>query len=367
VDSKRFDNWARNRALRISRRDALRLAGAGGASAALAAPSRNTLAQSPCALTLQGETAGGPSAPATYDGTLQFDIGSDGALTQFSFTPDGGESIQADGSLVGRALDIRITLGSGQILTLAGTTNQKGPACPTAAAGILTGPQPGDLGAWQAMSGSAPPVLSSGQSSPGQTGSSSGSSCPPGQVTCGGSCVSACPTGQTLDQSSCACVPNQSACKPDQNPCDFDFECCGGACRDGSCTTCPGLLCGDMGCVDQMSDPNNCGVCGTVCVGDTPFCLGGACQCIPDGEPVGISSSTCCSSFGYGPTGICGCAKFGEWCAATGQCCDQGSGAVCVDAGSGFEVCCKFPGSSCSSDVECCTPTCIDGVCADNA
>ncbi len=363
MDNKRFDTWTRDRALRFSRRDGLRLAATGGA-VKFASGSFESLAQTSCSFALHGEILAGPSASTTYDGSLIFGIGADGALSQATFTPDGGAPARASGSLSGRAFDLSIALSSEETLVLSGVADVSGPGCPAVLAGILCGPQPGDIGTWQATAGPAAATSNAVQAS---SSSQPSGGCPQGQMSCGGNCVSPCPSGQTLDQTSCTCTPNQAACGAEQSPCDFDFECCGGACRDGACTTCPGLLCGDMGCVDQMSDPNNCGTCGTVCGGDTPFCLGGACQCIPDGEPVGVSSSTCCSSFGYGPTGICGCAKFGEWCAGTGQCCDQGAaGAVCVDAGSGFEVCCKFSGTTCSSDAECCGTSCINGVCADN-
>lgn len=57
MDSKRFDNWTHNRALRLSRRDALRAIGAGGAAATLPTFVPNTLARSPCNRTLHAETA----------------------------------------------------------------------------------------------------------------------------------------------------------------------------------------------------------------------------------------------------------------------------------------------------------------------
>ena len=90
MDSNRFDNWTRNRALRLSRRDALRLAGAGGATAALGSRRLDSLAQTSCKLTVHGKTTGGPSASTTYDGTLTYMAGADGTLSQGSFTPTGG-------------------------------------------------------------------------------------------------------------------------------------------------------------------------------------------------------------------------------------------------------------------------------------
>jgi hypothetical protein len=362
MDSKGFDTWTRNRALRLSRRDAVRLVGASGASAALPLATAPAQAQSTCTLSVHAETAAGPSAPVSYDGVLQFTLGADGYFTQATFTPSTAAPLPATGRATGRAIDFQIDLGSGQMLTFSGAGDQPLTACQGAAGGLFTGPQPGDLGVWQTggsgQTSSAPSLGSS------QSGAASTAACAQGQTLCGGVCVATCPAGQTLDSQSCACVPIQPACKPDQSPCEFDFECCGTFCSNGSCGTCPGLVCGEMGCVDPTTDPNNCGVCGNVCVDDTGFCLGGVCSCIPDGEPVGSSSSSCCSQGMVKPDGTCGCSQIGEWCSSVGQCCDNPSGAICVAGSSGFDVCCMATGGTCASDSECCfSASCSNGVC----
>src|SRR4051794_41934042 len=104
MDSNRFDRWTKSFARRISRRDALRLAGAGGASAALATRAMPALAQTTCSLQIHGETMAGPSASNTFDGVLTFTFGDDGVFTQASYTPKGKKVRAATGRATGRAI-----------------------------------------------------------------------------------------------------------------------------------------------------------------------------------------------------------------------------------------------------------------------
>ncbi|MCC6945197.1 MAG: hypothetical protein IT335_11510, partial [Thermomicrobiales bacterium] len=318
-------------------------------------------AQSTCSLAIHAETAAGPSAPVAYDGVLQFSVASDGSLAQITFTPGGGAAVEATGHAGGRAIEVTIPLTPDRILTFSGLGDQPVAVCQGDVAGIFSGPQPGDIGGWQASA-----------SATGSTGAAvATASCPAGQVLCGSVCVGSCPSGQTLDFQSCTCTAAQSDCKANQSQCDFNFECCGGFCGNGACADCPGKICGDMGCVDPFTDSNNCGSCGKVCSGDTPWCTMGVCSCIPDDEPKGNSSSTCCSKTFVSVTGLCGCASMREWCDSSGECCDSGSGVVCAPADGSFKVCCFQTGGPCSSDADCCfsSPTavprsaCINGVC----
>lgn len=390
MDSKRFDDWTRNRALRLTRRDALRVLGAGGVVTVLPASAANVLAQGTCRLTVHAETAAGPSAPKTCDGILQFTLGPDGAFTQASFASTGGTAQPATGQITGRAIDLQITLSADRTLTLSGVADRPISTCQARAAGILSGPQPGDLGVWHASSDGAAPVTTSSQISTNANPPPSGPSCPApsfpcgpsccpsdaicadtnqgicicpdGTIQCGFRCVPGCPNGQTLDLDRCTCF---STCTPDQAACSSDGECCGGLCDNGFCGSCAGLVCGDAGCIDPMNDPNNCGACGNVCVDDTGFCLGGVCQCIPDNEPMGSSSSSCCAH-DVKPDGRCGCSHLREACSSVGQCCDNASGAVCLPGPNGFDACCMFPGGACTADDGCCFgKPCIGGVCTD--
>jgi hypothetical protein len=388
LDSNRFDNWTRNRALRLSRREALRITGASGVAAAFSAMAPETLAQTTCSLTVHGETAGGPSTSTTFDGTLQFSIGPDGAFSQASFTLNGGAAGPASGSLAGRAFDLVISLGSGQSLTLSGAADKKGPDCPTAAAGILSGPQPGDLGAWQATGSGAAhaPVTTSGQTtignqSPGSNCQSPsfacGPNCCPGGATCtdanqgicacpngteqcGTNCVSSCSDGQPLDLDSCTCPDPQAACIQNQQTCQNHGQCCSGYCGGGTCFDCAGKVCGDFGCIDPSKDSQNCGNCGNVCIAPNGVCVGGVCGCVPDGSPCSFDSD-CCSQGCNVSSGTCGCVGIGGSCSFTEDCCQPGGDlfATCFFQ---TNTCTSIP-KPCESNTECLSGNCADGSC----
>ena len=194
MDSKRFDNWTRNRAVRLSRRNALKLVGAGSVAATLPALAPGILAQGSCSLTLHAETDGGPSTPTVYDGTLQFTLGGDGTFTQANFTPTSGSPLQASGSADGRAIDFLVSLAGNQTLSFSGAGEQPFSNCQGAAAGVFTGPQLGDIGGWQTTgiaSGSPGSQGGSGQSTGGSgsgSGSTSGSGSGSGRAADGQSC-----------------------------------------------------------------------------------------------------------------------------------------------------------------------------------
>ncbi len=346
MDSKRFDNWTRNRALRLSRRNALKLIGASSTAAALPDITSTALAQGGCSLTIHAQTDGGPSAPATYDGTLTFSLGSDGTFTQASFASSANGTLAASGSATGRAIDFIVTLSGNQLLSFSGVAAQPLSSCQGAAAGVFSGPQPGDLGAWQSTggSGSLPAPSSgssqttsgsgtaSGSSSSSDSGSGSGSTnggggggstancpspqiacgqnccpgggmctdtnqglcaCPNGTVQCGVTCTPDCPDGQTLDLDSCTCLSSEPACIDQGGTCANHGQCCSGYCAGGTCQSCGGKVCGDFGCVDPSRDTSNCGNCGVVCVAPTGLCLGGVCGCIDVGGNCSFDSDCC--------------------------------------------------------------------------
>ena len=410
MDPKRFDNWTRNHAWRLSRRDALRLAGAGGAGAALPSITPSVLAEAPCRLDIRAQTAGGPSASASYDGTLAFTLGSDGSFAQAVFTPTGDADLAASGHATGRAIDFQISLTAKQTLAFVGAGDQPISTCSGAIGGLLIGPEPGDLGAWQATpvgsSGPAAPVPSAapGSSStcpppqilcgstccPGGavcSDTATGScACPDGTVPCGLNCVSRCPEGTALDPGTCSCgADNQTepSCIAESGACTNHGQCCTGYCAGGTCLRCSGIVCGDFGCVDPSRDSQNCGGCGVLCVAPNGSCNGGVCGCSPDGF-VCANHLDCCSSL-CPPSGICGCAGTGVACTSTGDCCDQlndicesgrcghGAGAcgsddecitgICTNGGC---VSCTNPGGTCTRSKECCNDNglgCVNGLC----
>lgn len=377
MDSKRFDNWTRNRALRLSRRDALRLAAAGGASGALAARSLDSLAQTVCTLTIHGETAAGPSTRVIYDGSLKYTVDSDGTIAQGTFTPAGGVAMAVRGSVTGRAIDLQIDLATDKVLALSGVADVAEPACPKAVAGLLAGPQPGDIGGWQATSsattapsGSTSSASSNGPCSPPQTkcgpnccpggatctdANQGICACPNGTIQCGTKCVPACPQGQNLDLDTCTCG---STCKADGATCATNPDCCSGFCDNGACQTCQFLACDGIGCVDPSIDANNCGACGNVCVAPKASCTDGVCACQPDGLPC-VKHYDCCSD--SCANGICGCLTVGSDCSNfDGTCCDNGVSTACVN-----DICRYLDARhACFADNECLTDICSNGACA---
>jgi hypothetical protein len=377
MDARRFDAWTRNLSLRLNRRDALRLMGAGSAAAALSEFDSDALAQSTYTLTIHAETSGGPSAPAVYDGTLQLTLDADGTFTQASFTSSTGGSQPASGRATGRAIDIEVTLQGDRTLVLSGVSEQPVAECQGAMAGILSGPQPGDLGAWQATTGGAPAgalVLGSGQSS---TGTSQGSTCtapgvpcgqnccpagatctdtaqglcacPTGTEQCGPNCVPACIDGQLLDLESCTCPPAEAACIQNQQSCQNHGQCCSGYCGGGTCFDCAGKVCGDFGCIDPSRDNLNCGNCGNTCIAPQ-VCNNGVCGCAPD-STFCASNSECCSQLCFGGT----CATCSNIQGGQGPLVMCGS--ECVDLSASFDHCgacfkaCNGSGMSCYKSV----------------
>ena len=187
--------------------------------------------------------------------------------------------------------------------------------------------------------------------------------------------------------------------------------CGGGAAtaEDGDCTA-PLVLCGDS-CTSPLTDPNNCGVCGTVCAGGET-CSSGACGGLSVQQGASVTASDGgteqldCPSGETACLGVCAnlatsfsnCGSCGYVCAAGESCvaggcvqpCPSGQTACsgsCEDletsttncGGCGIacnagESCCSgscvsgtcqcaAPGAPCSNDALCCSGTCSGGSC----
>jgi hypothetical protein len=397
MDANRFDDWARKRAKRLSRRDAIRLAGAGGAAATMPAIGRHALAQSTCSLSIHAETAGGPSAPAIYDGTLQFSLVANGALTQATFSPISGASQTVTGQITGRAIDFQIALSGNQLLSLSGVADQPLSSCQASAAGMLSGPQPGDLGAWQATPAASSPTVPA-TSSQGSAGTSSGStnSCPAGQTLCNAACIDtstdpnncgSCGTICDSGQCSGGICGNSTTCTPDGEVCRVPADCCSLLCPHDpqvpgvcGCSQVGGVCQGGDDCCQQGGDSqiaclggdddNRCIVLHGACSSNadclTQNCVNGSCAsaCNPDGEPCN-SSTDCCSKACGG--GICGCGKLGQSCNEdVGFSCCEGAPTICF-----ANVCCILSNFPCSADADCCdyiqaNGSCTNGICTRN-
>lgn len=66
-----------------------------------------------------------------------------------------------------------------------------------------------------------------------------------------------------------------------------------------------GISCCDGECVNLANDINNCGACGVVCEGDSPYCAGSTCEVAPcTGDSCG-AGETCCGSECCGAGELC--------------------------------------------------------------
>lgn len=97
------------------------------------------------------------------------------------------------------------------------------------------------------------------------------------------------------------CIGSTQICCENNETCSAPCTHCG---PDGYCeSACANMeACCDADCVDLLTDPNNCGVCGTVCTG-CATCSGGI--CVPDDQNC---SGTCgiCGLDGTCSAGACG-------------------------------------------------------------
>jgi hypothetical protein len=111
------------------------------------------------------------------------------------------------------------------------------------------------------------------------------------------------------------------------------------SCQSGSCVCAidggvgPGSICNSNGqpaCVDQSSDPGNCGKCGTVCSAPTLACTNGNCSCPTPQELCGATGSQTCIDITSTPSscGSCGYDCSVNYAASSG--CNQGH-CVCTD------------------------------------
>ena len=76
--------------------------------------------------------------------------------------------------------------------------------------------------------------------------------------------------------------------------------------QNGDCAPCSSgeTACGDL-CVNEQTDPNNCGACGFACTGTTLFCTNGACASNPPSCAAGGPGMTNCGSGGSGTESCC--------------------------------------------------------------
>jgi hypothetical protein len=175
---------------------------------------------------------------------------------------------------------------------------------------------------------------------------------------------------------SCQCAAPETYCgtakgcvnlMTDPNNCGICGNQCGtGANCTGSMCACPAgqVNCGGLiGCVDLLTDPAHCGTCGTPCPAGDP-CVMGVCTC-PMGD---VMCGGACSDPNTDPAncGSCGTAcEQGETCsngmctcAAGGMMCGAGMAATCTDTQEDPDNC-GACGTTCGA-----TQACLTGKCA---
>lgn len=376
MDGNRFDNWARSRAQKLTRRKAVAVAGATGIAAAMTKvlPSSAQTGVT-CEMSIQALTSAGPSFGTAYSGVLEITIADEGAIDVGSLSFDGGPTVPVVGQADGRALSLRATFPNGNALVLTGTGEQPIDQCTGALSGVFGGPELGDTGSWlidpsQSVrtdnggsgsgiaTGTAVPGSSPTPSCPGVTCDStyvvdpatcecvcpppyemcgevccpSGSdctdpasgtcSCPMGTELCGDSCVPLCGSGEYLDYDTCQCSAGCNlTCSYEQGKVLDETTC---TCVDICTGTLP-YFCGGA-CYDQQMYMCS-GTCYTaVSLNSNANMCGPSCQACPAGVP--CIAGTCQCPFGYSYCQGVGCKSLSDDnsnCGACGNVCSAGT------------------------------------------
>ena len=271
MEPKAFDALAKSVAGGNTRRRLIARLGLGGVAASLVAAGVDRSAADAafsCNLSFKGDVRLGPSAgdvldggttPGQIKGDLTINVDDNGDIAASSLKLANGKSLTVVGRSDGRELDIRIQTGPSRVIVAFGLGVKLISDCSGAVDGLLTGPQPGDLGDWHATAtgGTGGSSGGTGNSSGAGNGGGSGvistvaaptaTTAPMPTSTAG--CTLTCPGSQVLDPTTCTC-----------------------ACPSGQ-TDCGGGVCSDL-----QTDAANCGACGSACGSGQP-CAGGVCHC----------------------------------------------------------------------------------------
>jgi hypothetical protein len=198
-----------------------------------------------------------------------------------------------------------------------------------------------------------------------------GVKCLSGQTCSNAVCVSTtctadsnCPPGDYCSTSTHTCVVQQ----PNGTTCSANDQCTSGLCAAGVCaSSCPGgqSLCSGA-CVNEQTDPNNCGACGTVCTGGLT-CNSGACSCTSNcGVGLPCTSDAMCATNA--------CDALSSTCVAN-QCIDHRKDGVETDVDCGgpnsctrcaVSQKCAVDGDCTSNACDAITLLCVSNQCADN-
>jgi len=276
-----FDRLAHSAAGGLSRRRVMARLGVGGAASVIGAPG---FAAAPTAtessLKIVGTVRLGSSAdelltvgskkPGELGGELTFTPGEDGEIDKGELLLSDGKKLAVVGQIVGRAINLRVTLPDRRVVVLLGTAAEDLAICRGAVDGLLTGPEPGDIGDWhstaRANKAATIPAGSSSAGATATTGAGNGD-CRNGQADCGKGCIDL--------------LSDPGNCGQCDSPCGAGEICVNGACTGGDEQCDAGeITCSDTGCVDVATDINNCGQCGNAC--ENPLiCFNGLC-CLAD-------------------------------------------------------------------------------------
>ena len=166
MEPQHFDALAKSVASGVSRRRVTAGLGAGSLAAGLAAAlgrgeadaRRPGIQAATCRLTLVATVQLGPSAGVVLSGTtpgelrgdLEFAIGDGGVVDSARLRLADGTEFPVVGQVTGRAVHLSVEVAADRPLILVGTAAQDLSDCTGPIDGLLTGPQPGDLGDWHA-------------------------------------------------------------------------------------------------------------------------------------------------------------------------------------------------------------------------
>ncbi len=304
MDDKTFDSWTRSRAATTNRRSMLGWSLAAGVATALARfqPAKAQFGGGggcTWSVTLTSSLTTGSSVA----GTLVVQIGDDGAIDTGTLSLAGQAPAPLTGQVTGVAIDLLASLGDGTTASLTGVANGPFTTCPSSIAGFLANPDSGQLGTWQATSGS-----SSGSGA----GSSSGTTAPPPAQGAGSG------SGNGGSSGNGGGSGQQPACLELHSQCNASSECCSGWCTDNECRSCGDTICGED-CIVLSDNLAHCGACFNACDTDTQTCENGVCTGGDDGG-------------GNGGGG--GCTDLGGGCGFSAQCCSGWcNGGTCASCG----------------------------------
>lgn len=309
MDGNAFDSWTRTRATAANRRTVLGWSVATGLAAALSRlqPTKAQFGGGGGSCTYNVTLTSSLDPNASVTGTLVIDIGDGGAIDTGSLALTGQAQASVVGQATGPAIDLLAALADGTTLSLSGVSGSDIDSCSTSIFGSLANPDTGQIGTWEAVSGSG-------------SGSSSGSTAPPisGQSSSGPGSGSGTGGGSGSGGGGGGCLELQSQCSA-------SAECCSGWCTDNECRSCGDTICGED-CIVLSDNLAHCGACFNACNSDTQSCINGVCSGGDDGSGGGCAdlgggcgfSAQCCSGWcNAGTCDSCGMVVCNDMCVDT--------------------------------------------------